>query len=72
MSPAAPAIEAIIEQKLYSFCQTDVFRVSLPVCRSQRSRMKAMSKVTTVTVDMAMKRGLSPCAPMSVASASAS
>jgi formate-dependent nitrite reductase cytochrome c552 subunit len=42
-----------------------VFPCNLPRCRSQRSEMKTTSKVTTVTLPIAMKSGCNRCAPMS-------
>ena len=60
IKPAAPAMAAMTEARDSSFCHSDVFLARRPVCRSQRSEIKAMSKETTVTADMAMKRGLRP------------
>ena len=65
MRPAAPAMAAMTERDEYTFCQTEVLCVRRPVCRSQRSMMKATSKDTTVTEAMAMKTGLKPEEPIS-------
>jgi hypothetical protein len=47
------------------FCDVYVLRDSRPVWRNQRSATKAKSRKTVVTVQPAMKSGLSPKAPTS-------
>lgn len=63
--PAAPARAKNKLQMLKIFCAVDVFFARRPVCRSQRSAMRARSRKTTVTVPPAMNRGFRLKAPMS-------
>lgn len=50
---------------LKTFCVTDVFFASRPVCRSQRSARRPRFRNTTVTVPPAMNKGFRPNAPIS-------
>ena len=57
MRPIAPTIAETVEAIDNHFWNQDVFTANVPRCRSQRSAMKTISKVTTATAPIAMKRG---------------
>jgi len=63
--PTAPATAARIERIDNDFWSQEVFSGRRPRWRSQRSAMSTKSKVTTLTVPIAINIGLALCAPMS-------
>lgn len=63
--PAAPTIDATMLRIEQIFWNIDVFGTSRPLCLNHLSAMKARSSVTTVTADIAINKGLRPCAPTS-------
>ena len=59
MRPAVPTVAKAMVRPERTFSVRVVFGTSLPLCRSQRSERKEMSRKTVVTLQPAMKRGFS-------------
>lgn len=65
INPAAPHMAKNIDMMANTLSVQLLFGASRPICRSQRSAIKAKSKDTVVTTLPAMKSGFNPVAPIS-------